>query len=270
MRDWSRRVRMEKHRVPAGSNGAGGDIACLTFADEGNEGQEKSPALVFVVHGLLSRKERHIELCLALAAAGFTACALDARSHGERATPEAVARLSGQLGLEFLGAFADAVVGTAGDLPLVADYLGHAAYGVIGHSMGGYVALRAGAGDERARVIVSVAGNGDWALLPQGAGVLLPPEIAELVRRESPLGQAERFFPRPLLLLHGATDSVVPVAGDRALHAALRPRYDEAGRGERLSLVEYPGVGHDWLPDMAERAVAWMGRFLPDSGSAAH
>lgn len=135
MREWSRLVRIEKHQAPDG-------IACLTFVDESASGPATTTRpLVFVVHGLLSRKERHSELCLALAHAGFTACALDARSHGERTTPEGAARLSGALGLEFLWAFADAVVGTAADLPLVADYLGHDGYGVIGHSMGGYVAL---------------------------------------------------------------------------------------------------------------------------------
>ena len=265
MRDWSRLVRIEKHQAPDG-------ISCLTFADE-NASARRAPPLVFVVHGLLSRKERHSELCLALAYAGFTACALDARSHGERTTPEGLARLSGALGMDFLWAFADAVIGTAADLPLVADYLGHDDYGVIGHSMGGYVALRAGASDERVRAIVSVAGNPDWSLLPQGNGdgtdgPFLPPEVAELALRESPLGQAARFFPRPLLMLHGDVDTVVPIAGHRALYAALRPRYDDAENRDRLSLIEYPGVGHDWLPDMAERAVAWMTRYLSPAENA--
>ncbi len=264
MQDWSRLVRIEKHQAPDG-------IACLTFADEG---AWPPRPLVFVVHGLLSRKERHSELCLSLAYAGFTACALDARSHGERATPEGVARLSGALGMEFLWTFADAVIGTAADLPLVADYLGHDAYGIIGHSMGGYVALRACVTDERVRAVVSVAGNPDWSLLPQGSGdaegPFLPPEVAELARRESPLGQAAHFFPRPLLMLHGDRDTVVPIGGHRALHEALRSHYDDAGPEirDRLSLVEYPGVGHDWLPDMAERAVSWMTRYLSPTTNA--
>ena len=264
MRDWSRLVRIEKHRAEPGG------ISFLTFADQAAADSGDRPPLVFVVHGLLSRKERHSELCLALAHAGFTACALDARGHGERVAPPGGARLDGALGLEFLQAFADAVVGTSADLPSVADYLGRDDYGVIGHSMGGYVALRAAASDERARVIVSVAGNPDWSLLPQGAGAFyLPPELADLARRESPLGQAARIFPRPLLMLHGDADTVVPIAGHRALRQALRPLYDAAAEPrlrERLSLVEYPGIGHEWLPDMAERAVAWMGRYLTESG----
>jgi hypothetical protein len=259
MRESSQLIRIEKHRVQNA-------ITCLTFCDEavppaGGEEVDACRPLVFVVHGLMSRKERHIELCLALARAGFLACTLDAHHHGERATPEASSRLSGALGLEFFGAFAEAVIGTAADLPILGDYFGAPRYGVIGHSMGGYVALRAGATDERVRVVVSIAGNPDWLLLPDNAAAYLPPAIADLVRSESPLGQADRFWPRPLLMLHGTADTTVPIQGHRNLLAAVRPRY--APDPARLDFVEYPGVGHEWLPDMAERAVAWMTRYLP-------
>ncbi len=250
MRESSQLVRIEKHRAK--------DITALTFAQEPFEGQTPRP-LVFVVHGLLSRKERHIELCLSLAAEGFLACTLDARHHGERATPEAAALLSGNLGVEFALLFAEAVLGTVADLGTLAAYFGSDRYGIIGHSMGGYVALKAAVTDPRAAVIVSISGNPDWTLVPQGA--YLPPGALELARAQSPLSYPERFWPRPLLLLHGAGDAVVPVAGARALHAALRTHY--ADDAERLSLVEYPGVGHEFTPDMATRAVAWMRRFLP-------
>lgn len=254
MRESSQIVRIEKHRVA-------GEITALTFesAEEAGGGQRRP--LVIVVHGLLSRKERHLELCLQLAQAGFLACALDARLHGERATPEAAAGLWGAWGTDFAALFAHAVIGTAADLGPLADYLGRDHYGVIGHSMGGYVALKVGVGDTRARVIVSVAGNPDWTLLPQGGGVL-PPAARALARQESPIVHADAFFPRPLLQLHGTLDTTVPIAGARALHAALAPRYAEASITERLDLVEYPDTDHEFLPDMAARAVSWMRRWL--------
>lgn len=247
MRESSQVVRIEKHRVQ--------NITALTF--EETEADRPRP-LVFVVHGLLSRKERHIELCLQLARAGFLACTLDARLHGERATPEAAALLSGNLGTGFVLAFADAVLGTVADLATLAGYFGRERYGLIGHSMGGYIALKSAVEDPQAAVIVSIAGNPDWTLGPDGT--YLPPGALEIARAQSPLSFPDRFWPRPLLLLHGDSDPTVPVHGVRALHEALRNRYRDDPM--RLSLVEYPRVGHEFLPDMAERAVAWMRRFL--------
>jgi hypothetical protein len=34
---------------------------------------------------------------------------------------------------------------------------------------------------------------------------------------------------------------------------------------QRLSLVEYPRGGHEFTPDMAARAVAWMSRYLKET-----
>ncbi len=251
VRETSQLVRIEKHRVSGG-------IAALTFAAEEEEVGRGSRPLVFVVHGLLSRKERHIELCLALAEAGYLACTLDARHHGERATPEATTFLGGGLGTEFLMTFAEVVLGTVADLGTLADYFGRDRYGLVGHSMGGYIALKTAVTDPRAAVIVSISGNPDWAAVPDG--VTLPPVALEMARAESPLSYPDRFWPRPLLLLHGDADLMVPIHGHRALFSALQPRYTKDLT--RLSLVEYPGGGHEFIPDMAERAVAWMRRFL--------
>lgn len=253
MRESSRVVRIEKHRIA--------DISALTFesaAEEGGGGAASRP-LVFVAHGLLSRKERHLDLCLMLSDAGFLACTLDARFHGERATPEGAAALGGGLGLDFAAAFSQAVLGTTEDIGRLADYLRRDRYGIIGHSMGGYIALKAAVTDPRAAVIVSISGNPDWTLLPDGGR--LPPVAEALARQESPMTRAEAFWPRHLLLLHGAQDRTVPIQGARALRSALAAGpYRE--NPERLELVEYPDAGHDFLPDMATRAVDWMARFL--------
>lgn len=255
MRESSRIVRIEKHRIA--------DITALTFETAGPDedgGNAASRPLVFVAHGLLSRKERHLELCLMLTDAGFLACTLDARFHGERATREGAAALgSSGLGMDFAAAFSQAVLGTTEDIARLADYLGRDRYGIIGHSMGGYIALKAAVTDPRAAVIVSISGNPDWTLLPDGAR--LPPIAEALARQESPITRADAFWPRPLLLLHGTMDRTVPIQGARALHSALTAG-DYRDAPERLQLVEYPEAGHDFLPDMANRAVDWMRRFL--------
>lgn len=243
-------VRIEKHRV--------GDIVALTFSTALDADDATSRPLVFVVHGLMSRKERHIELCLSLAEAGFRACTLDARHHGERATPETMAQLAGGPGPEFLFLFADAIVGTALDIAALGEALGEARYGVIGHSMGGYVALRSIVSDPNVAAIVSISGNPDWTDVP--SGVTLPPIVLETARAESPISHPDAFWPRPVLLLHGDRDETVSIRGARRLRELLEPRY--ASAPERLAMIEFPGHAHEFIPPMATHAIEWMRRFL--------
>jgi fermentation-respiration switch protein FrsA (DUF1100 family) len=67
----------------------------------------------------------------------------------------------------------------------------------------------------------------------------LPLETAEALAEFTPEALVERIAPRPLLLIHGAADRLVPADESRGLFARARdPR--------RLEIV--PGMGHfDWL-----------------------
>lgn len=249
MEEWSLRLTARKVRTPEG-------VPALVVSDT-----ERPPGpLVLVVHGLRSRKERHWELCLELARAGFTAAALDAVGHGERATTEEAAALGQPDTSPALAAlFGRAIVETVADLGVVARYLGYVSYGVIGHSMGGYVALKTACTDPAVAAAVSISGNPDWAGQAEAAG--LPTDVVAAVRGQSPLTLADRFYPRPLLMLHGDADQVVPISGAQSLYHYLRDGPYSA-TPEAVSLVTYPGVGHDFLPDMVHRSVDWMQRFL--------
>jgi len=252
MTEWDLNVRVEKVRTPEG-------VTALTVRPLSDGGRPADGPLVLVIHGLGSRKERHLELCLLLARAGITACALDACLHGERSTPEAAVLCQAPGSPAFASFFTEAVSATAAELAPLAAHLGHERYGVVGHSMGGFVALLAAVEDARVEAVVSIAGSPDWAATARAAG--LPP--GELTEAEalSPLRRADAYWPRPLLMLHGDADQTVPVGGHRRLHAALSAGA-YAAAPDRLALVEYPGVGHDFLPNMAERSAEWMRRFL--------
>lgn len=244
MRESSQLVRIEKHRVGEG-------LVVLTFSAE-DDAATKRP-LVFVQHGLGSRKERHLDLCLRLAEAGFTACSLDARFHGDRATREMRGLLSDVYAAPFLEAFAETIRGTVEDIAAAATYFGARSYGVIGHSMGGFIALQTALADPRVSCVVSIAGA---LVLTPPPGAAYPPEAAEAMRRGDLVERAPGFWPRPVLLLHGTDDETVPLVGSIRFREALTPFY--AAKPERMRLVEYPGAGHELTPEMATEAVAWM------------
>ncbi len=68
--------------------------------------------------------------------------------------------------------------------------------------------------------------------------------------------------PRPLLLMNGDQDDGSPVEGIRAIEGVARRAYDLSNAGDRLESRIYPGVGHEYLPDMWQRTLGWFDRHL--------
>jgi alpha-beta hydrolase superfamily lysophospholipase len=104
--------------------------------------------------------------------------------------------------------------------------------GLVGHSFGGAVVIRAGVSEPDVRAVVTLS--------TQSAGT----EDVDLLA------------PRPLLLVHGTADPVLPA----------RASVDVAGRaGEPKELRLLDGVGHDLLEardEVYELVAAWLVRHL--------
>jgi uncharacterized protein len=232
------RVIIERHQV--------GEIPVFLYRDA--DAPDDAP-LVPVLHGLTSRKERHLDLCLRLAGAGFRACALDARYHGDRRTEELSILSGDRTAPDFLATFARTVAGTIQDIATLADYFGAAAYGIIGHSMGGYIALQAALADPRIAALVCISGVLDVTLVPDHART---PDAAPFLSQADVHARAAELGDRPVLLLHGEADVVVPVHGARRLRDLL----------PSVSFVEYPGIGHEFLTAMAEASVDFLRQHL--------
>jgi pimeloyl-ACP methyl ester carboxylesterase len=255
MRESSQVVRIERHRIAE-------DLVALTYDDPSRSDALAAP-FVIVLHGLGSRKERHLDLCLRLAAGGAIGCGIDARGHGDRATADSRRVLADQGSPEFLPAFAETVAGTVGDVTEIATYFRTRRYNLIGHSMGGFVALQTALVDPRVESVVCIAGALDMSEFDENA---LSPAVRESTRVQDPVINAGGFPPRRVLLLHGDADQTVPVSGARRLAAALRAVYGASP--EDMLLREFPGAGHDLLPEMAADAVRWTverkGSGVPD------
>jgi len=68
--------------------------------------------------------------------------------------------------------------------------------------------------------------------------------------------------PRALLTLSGGDDSGSPVRGVNTINEAARKVYDLYGKGERFRGVLYPGVGHQYTPEMWKEMLGWFDRWL--------
>lgn len=68
--------------------------------------------------------------------------------------------------------------------------------------------------------------------------------------------------PRPMLFQTGDQDAGSPVAGIRAIDAAVRPLYRRLGQENAFQNKVYPGVGHVYTPAMWQETLAWLAREL--------
>ncbi|MFZ9175045.1 MAG: alpha/beta hydrolase [Ilumatobacteraceae bacterium] len=141
---------------------------------------------------------------------------------------------------------------------------------LVGNNTGGSLALCVAADDPRVNgcaLLGARADFDDWAAQPRRflehsreIGTIrragFPPSFDEWsreLRRFRPADAAKRYAPRPLLLMHGADDDVVPTADSRVLAKAY-------GDGAELQIIQ--GAGHRLRHDPRAMAMllGWLDR----------
>lgn len=201
---------------------------------------------VLLLHGFSSSKERMAHsVGHALQQLGVASLALDLPFHGERDGERGVESLKNPLAL--VGAWKSAIAEARAAVTWLSEQRETDAtrLGVVGYSLGGFLALMAAADDERLRV-VALAAAGD---LPDRT------PYASLVRSlVNPLRAAQRLDGRPLLLVNGRRDTTTrPEQAERLFDAALEPK----------TMQWYAG-GH-WPPQAAiDRAAEWTATRLKE------
>jgi hypothetical protein len=139
---------------------------------------------------------------------------------------------------------------------------------LVGHSLGGWAAVLAGAADPRVRAVAVYGAVSDPRSLPFTAADAadefspwlrgLTPESfaaqwAALGAEYAPVEQVARLAPRPLLTVHSRADEVVPVRQAEALFERT---------GEPRELVIHEEANHAFVWHRAwlrERILGWLG-----------
>jgi dienelactone hydrolase len=186
-----------------------------------------------LLHGFSSSKERMANAVgRALLAHGVGSLALDLPFHGERdGDPGSLAKNP----LALAGVWRAAIVESRDAVSWMAAQpeVDPARIGVVGYSLGGFLALMTAAEDERLRA-VALAAAGD---LPDHT------PYAALVRGlVNPLRAAARLKGRPLLLVNGRRDTTTrPAQAERLLAAATEPKtmhWYEGGHWPPVSAID--------------------------------
>lgn len=135
--------------------------------------------------------------------------------------------------------------------------------GVLGVSVGNTFAMRLAATHADCRAVVAAAPFVSW---PRIAGAHAPVLGWALVRSGlDPISDAKRLGTRPLLVVHGDADTIVPLDHGRRVHAAA------VAAGVDSELFVVPGAGHNDLiiEDSAtqERIARFLSQHLASPGS---
>ena len=221
---------------------------------------------VAIVHGWESARDRLLPMAAFLHAAGFHCLAVDVRGHGANGA-ESLPITAAEFGSDALAAFH-----TLAARPEVTEAA------LLGHSMGAIGALLATAGEPAVAAVVATSTPADpWRLTLQTfrlARLPIPRLIAWPLAwlttqvylrprghrmRNISASQALRRIDRPILLVHGSEDAVVPVAHLGRLARVAR------GAGRHVDTLVIEGGQHSWLyefPAYRRAVAAFLARAL--------
>jgi pimeloyl-ACP methyl ester carboxylesterase len=229
-------------------------------------GNAGATAAVITVHGGGSDRRSFLDMVPALHGAGYPVLLFDDREHG----------ISDGHGLGMsLG------MRESEDVSSAVDYLterGFSTFGVIGSSQGATSAIVAAARDQRITAVIAqstgtnladmMSANAALRWLPRAAIDLM---VAHFYYRQGadwptirsggvwPIDVIGRISPRPILIIHGEFDEMVPLALAEQIYAAA---------GEPKQFWEVEGAGHRGLRQhagdaYAKRIVDFYREYLP-------
>lgn len=219
---------------------------------------------IMVGHGLGGSKQDFEMIYDYLATRGYATLALDAQYHGERKVE----------GMDILGrryhTMREVLMQSVVDNRRGLDYLetlpdiDRARTGYLGISMGVLIGAPFVSIDKRIVTAVMLVGGGDFeiimrdssllpfVLLRETSGIPLS-EVAAKFKAVDPVNHIQNFAPRPLLMLNGKNDNVVPPTASQAL-------FDAAGQPKKI--IWYDSGHIPPFDKVLVHANKWFSRFL--------
>lgn len=219
-------------------------------------------------HGWSSCKENQIFRASTLASYGMRVLVPDAEFHGERGEID----YDDEETLEkyFFPILINSCRESAGLINYLEKKLGNQSFvGVMGHSMGGFIASGVITSYDRINTMINVNGSCAWLktrniLLEHHNSANRTPENLNIIdlgekqidlKRYDPYYNISQLNQRPILMLHGEEDTSVPFAAQRYFYEKAREHYDS---GENINLKTYENLNHYFTTGMLEECITWM------------
>jgi len=232
-----------------------------------NDGRQKP--LVILSHAFQSSKEFWQAKMKTLVRKGYYAVALDNRGHGERREPDFKAQVLTLDGFN-LYEVRRLIKETADDIPLLInhfiaeDQIDSSRIGMIGVSMGGFVAFRALMIENRITVAAPIIASPYFDEKPEDVPLVKTPEIQRALesysQKFSPGHYPESYFPRALLIQVGKKDRHLSSERVARFYRKLTAYY--RATPHKLKFVVEETAGHEFTNSMWDNAVDWLNKHL--------
>jgi dienelactone hydrolase len=237
-------------------------IPCLYIKPNFIDGE--LPTLVFY-HGWSSRKENSRFLAEIIAYNGYAVILPDNIDHGERGSLDYDAEGVIQENFwriilnsvdEFKLIIKDAVVKLAVNPYRLA---------VGGHSMGGFISSGIFAANPKIKTLICINGGSAWEKAEEiyyekdGKRLSSGFEL-DKIRQYDPIMFKDSLYPRPMLLLHGDSDTSVYIDIQKYFYNEMLKVYCDCP--EKIKLFEVQRLNHDKTVGMMEEAVRWLDMYL--------
>ncbi len=128
---------------------------------------------------------------------------------------------------------------------------------LFGSSMGGMMTSGAFVRDSKIKGFINMNGAFDWIACEeyfQSVG-FEPSTFLEEIRSLNPANSLERLNNRPLLMMNGSKDYVIPSDIQHHFYKTALPYYNDQNK---INFSRYEGVQHTTTLTMVEEAVHWL------------
>ena len=214
------------------------------------EVKKPRPTIIFY-HGWSSSKELQRLRGFILASVGYQVAIPDAIYHGER---NPLSDYGEDATLKY---FWDVVFSNIEEFSIIENEM-VTKY----NAMGGFTSGGIFAQNKDIKTVIVLNGCCGWENFNRNFDVTITEKMEKVEKRVKeldPMNHLNLLKDRPILMLHGDSDNVVPIDSQRIFYNKLVPIYNDK---ERIKLVEYPGLNHAVTTNMMEESINWLGRYL--------
>ncbi|MDR5659855.1 alpha/beta fold hydrolase [Serpentinicella sp. ANB-PHB4] len=224
---------------------------------------ENLPTVV-LYHGWSSNKENFKFIGTILAQNGYRVVIPDSIDHGERGaldyeSIEVMQANFWRVVFQSVNEFTDLITEAIKTLDVDNNKIA-----VMGSSMGGFISSGIFAQNENIKCLVNMNGACAWENAEYHFRKLHNLEFAtgeqmEYIKANDPIKSKDTFRQRGILLLHGDSDTQVPIDTQRYFYNEIKDMYKSS---ENIQLIESPNLDHYKTVKMIEDSLDWLNRFL--------